>query len=116
MYSRVGIWFFFSSRRPHTGSLCDWSSDVCSSDLADTYAHSPEERAQIRFLDKHFPERRQRKRAAGIGRASGREGGKISGVAVSLKKKKRNTGGVCVVCSSETWCTDVVVERYCQRC
>ena len=25
---------FFSSRRRHTGSLCDWSSDVCSSDLA----------------------------------------------------------------------------------
>src|SRR5438034_9568134 len=27
--------FFFSSRRRHTRSLCDWSSDVCSSDLAD---------------------------------------------------------------------------------
>src|SRR5438034_4407759 len=24
---------FFSSRRRHTISLCDWSSDVCSSDL-----------------------------------------------------------------------------------
>src|SRR5476649_3030214 len=24
---------FFSSRRRHTTSLCDWSSDVCSSDL-----------------------------------------------------------------------------------
>src|SRR5437588_34818 len=27
------IMFFFSSRRRHTRSLCDWSSDVCSSDL-----------------------------------------------------------------------------------
>src|SRR5437588_7167955 len=27
--------FFFSSRRRHTRSLCDWSSDVCSSDLTD---------------------------------------------------------------------------------
>src|SRR5437588_8457056 len=27
--------FFFSSRRRHTRSLCDWSSDVCSSDLKD---------------------------------------------------------------------------------
>src|SRR5215211_1188513 len=27
--------FFFSSRRRHTRSLCDWSSDVCSSDLAE---------------------------------------------------------------------------------
>src|SRR5947207_14621192 len=25
--------FFFSGRRRHTRSLCDWSSDVCSSDL-----------------------------------------------------------------------------------
>src|SRR5438034_8850845 len=25
--------FFFSSIRQHTRSLCDWSSDVCSSDL-----------------------------------------------------------------------------------
>src|SRR5215204_1871936 len=28
------VFFFFSSRRRHTRSLCDWSSDVCSSDLA----------------------------------------------------------------------------------
>src|SRR5438132_5413167 len=28
-----GSSFFFSSRRRHTRSLCDWSSDVCSSDL-----------------------------------------------------------------------------------
>src|SRR5437773_12150641 len=27
--------FFFSIRRRHTRSLCDWSSDVCSSDLID---------------------------------------------------------------------------------
>src|SRR5438132_8014552 len=31
---RVLVVFFFSSRRRHTSSLCDWSSDVCSSDLA----------------------------------------------------------------------------------
>src|SRR5438034_7039607 len=30
------FFFFFSSRRRHTRSLCDWSSDVCSSDLAKT--------------------------------------------------------------------------------
>src|SRR5436190_20795011 len=29
----VRFTFFFSSRRRHTRSLCDWSSDVCSSDL-----------------------------------------------------------------------------------
>ena len=30
---RIIFFFFFSSRRRHTRSLCDWSSDVCSSDL-----------------------------------------------------------------------------------
>src|SRR6267143_6830324 len=29
------IFFFFSSRRRHTRWNCDWSSDVCSSDLID---------------------------------------------------------------------------------
>src|SRR5204863_2993979 len=29
----AGVIFFFSSRRRHTRSLRDWSSDVCSSDL-----------------------------------------------------------------------------------
>src|SRR5436190_16391795 len=33
--------FFFSSRRRHTRSLCDWSSDVCSSDLTKTARCSP---------------------------------------------------------------------------
>src|SRR2546430_6008254 len=28
-----GVLFFFSSRRRHTRFDCDWSSDVCSSDL-----------------------------------------------------------------------------------
>src|SRR5690242_21787255 len=27
------VLFFFSSRRRHTSLTCDWSSDVCSSDL-----------------------------------------------------------------------------------
>src|SRR2546430_9050208 len=31
--SRAFIFFFFSSRRRHTRFDCDWSSDVCSSDL-----------------------------------------------------------------------------------
>src|SRR5437588_12330450 len=36
MYVYVSVFFFFfSSRRRHTRSLCDWSSDVCSSDLRD---------------------------------------------------------------------------------
>src|SRR2546430_11669310 len=35
--------FFFSSRRRHTRFDCDWSSDVCSSDLFERFCHdSPE--------------------------------------------------------------------------
>src|SRR5699024_1239386 len=32
---RVAVVFFFSSRRRHTRSKRDWSSDVCSSDLVE---------------------------------------------------------------------------------
>src|SRR5260370_22852836 len=34
MVSVVLSFFFFSSRRRHTRFKCDWSSDVCSSDLS----------------------------------------------------------------------------------
>src|SRR2546430_7672840 len=33
----LGFFFFFSSRRRHTRFDCDWSSDVCSSDLERRY-------------------------------------------------------------------------------
>src|SRR5256886_7105308 len=39
--------FFFSSRRRHTRFDCDWSSDVCSSDL-DAWSTAPQ------FLDYHL--------------------------------------------------------------
>src|SRR5688500_19936483 len=37
------MFFFFSSRRRHTRLQGDWSSDVCSSDLAVANAHLPDE-------------------------------------------------------------------------
>src|SRR5690242_3956449 len=40
----IVFFFFFSSRRRHTRLTCDWSSDVCSSDLArDLLDHVQEE-------------------------------------------------------------------------
>src|SRR5438132_12638639 len=39
----VFVFFFFSSRRRHTRSLCDWSSDVCSSDLGHSGIRAAEE-------------------------------------------------------------------------
>src|SRR5437867_9158773 len=35
------VFFFFSSRRRHTRSYGDWSSDVCSSDLAHVEGQDP---------------------------------------------------------------------------
>src|SRR5207237_189233 len=37
----VAIYFFFSSRRRHTRFKCDWSSDVCSSDLIGLTSPNP---------------------------------------------------------------------------
>src|SRR5205085_9461990 len=37
----VCFFFFFSSRRRHTRFDCDWSSDVCSSDLIDPDEYDP---------------------------------------------------------------------------
>src|SRR5689334_23683365 len=40
----VLFFFFFSSRRRHTRWNCDWSSDVCSSDLAGPQEQRPADR------------------------------------------------------------------------
>src|SRR2546430_11433764 len=38
--SSTDLFFFFSSRRRHTRFDCDWSSDVCSSDLYNIGAYN----------------------------------------------------------------------------
>src|SRR5260221_11953489 len=72
--------FFFSSRRRHTRSLCDWSSDVCSSDLAWNASWSCRRRG--------FAATAAATPSMQIGRAAGGGREEISGVGVSLKKKK----------------------------
>src|SRR5437588_976875 len=48
----VFFFFFFSSRRRHTRSLCDWSSDVCSSDLIrDAYGQAADSITTERLTD-----------------------------------------------------------------
>src|SRR5690242_8181966 len=80
--------FFFSSRRRHTRLTCDWSSDVCSSDLR-RQALSQGERAADKLLPLCSPQTlgllasfqkrvvaelvTRALRAAEIGRASCRE-------------------------------------------
>src|SRR6266568_7861320 len=49
--------FFFSSRRRHTRWNCDWSSDVCSSDLVpdageDALVHDPDLHGQARAAER----------------------------------------------------------------
>src|SRR6267142_5311968 len=51
------FFFFFSSRRRHTRLTCDWSSDVCSSDLELPAASGPDakDREAERILAKRLP-------------------------------------------------------------
>src|SRR5215218_10767477 len=73
--------FFFSSRRRHTRSLCDWSSDVCSSDLGQRpHAASPTGPAP-------------HAESQGAGRSEERRVGKgvdLGGRRIIKKKKKKN--------------------------
>src|SRR3712207_8904877 len=108
------VCFFFSSRRRHTRYWRDWSSDVCSSDLAarpeerDELAPSDGERDPFERGDGAEPLRdvgeldrrlvvhgRRTLHPAprpGIGRASCRERVEISVDAVSLKNKRSAWG------------------------
>src|SRR2546430_17557922 len=84
--------FFFSSRRRHTRFDCDWSSDVCSSDLAVVTGRAVEgdvAGARLDLADGELRDRRGPARCE-IGRGSCRERGEISGGAGSLKKKKED--------------------------
>src|SRR5690242_20803114 len=42
------FFFFFSSRRRHTRLTCDWSSDVCSSDLAESASFAARRGDEVR--------------------------------------------------------------------
>src|SRR5699024_11757805 len=109
---RVVLWFlragfFFSSRRRHTRSKRDWSSDVCSSDLGSTATRVPCWTARptapapgargSRARCRPWPERGRRQRAsrslvAGqIGRASCRERGRGGGARCGERRRRKRT-------------------------
>src|SRR5438045_8385007 len=94
LFRLLSCFFFFSSRRRHTRCLSDWSSDVCSSDLAhveladmvscgltpaEAIVAGTRTSAGILRLDD----------LGKIGRASCRERGEMWVVGVSGKKKKK---------------------------
>src|SRR5688500_20394146 len=85
--------FFFSSRRRHTILQGDWSSDVCSSDLANVGSFSSATASNFSNARKRKT-RRSRSRfpvllILKIGRASCREGGEIAVVGGRLNKRGR---------------------------
>src|SRR5690349_24960210 len=81
--------FFFSSRRRHTRSLRDWSSDVCSSDLPNATGQCAPPHEKYAFLGSRGPviDRAPPSALIEIGRASCRERVEMLVVAVLLKIK-----------------------------
>src|SRR5690242_17155236 len=51
MFIVLIVFFFFSSRRRHTRLTCDWSSDVCSSDLIQRSSDGGSTWETVRTLD-----------------------------------------------------------------
>src|SRR2546430_15464229 len=69
--SRPQFFFFFSSRRRHTRFDCDWSSDVCSSDLEAIQAPDMDGDLEIwvveeSYLDRWYDGYRARQQTRGI--------------------------------------------------
>src|SRR5262249_59289364 len=94
----VCFFFFFSSRRRHTRLVSDWSSDVCSSDLADWQAQPHRLRrgrrsGRLRLLGRDHREPHRQCGRGQIGRASCRGRGGEAGGGGGLEKKKREVGG-----------------------
>src|SRR5256886_6608364 len=58
--------FFFSSRRRHTRFDCDWSSDVCSSDLGLRGMQMKAGACDIMLGQDDFAKGRERKKGAGF--------------------------------------------------
>src|SRR2546430_4305868 len=84
------FFFFFSSRRRHTRFDCDWSSDVCSSDLLVGRAEEMVERGVLPRVE----ERELRRLARGNERSeehtSDSSHSQISYAVFCLKKKKHD--------------------------
>src|SRR5688572_33237781 len=80
------FFFFFSSRRRHTRFDCDWSSDVCSSDLFKTVVDYPSDREEVAVVDRSL------EGAPDIERSEERRVGKsvdLGGRRIIKKKKKK---------------------------
>src|SRR5690242_21619503 len=97
-----GANFFFSSRRRHTRLTCDWSSDVCSSDLRAARAA-----ALMAERDRHSHPTTSRKVLVAVGgqdidaetvrlalRMTDPQGGRLYGVHI-IRSEERRVGKEC---------------------
>src|SRR5438093_712571 len=90
--SRRCLFFFFSSRRRHTRLVSDWSSDVCSSDLARSHLRAGMKESQAAALWQGFVH----------GEGTGWAGGKVelalpfslvwSGPGIRTRSEERRVG------------------------
>src|SRR5688572_31783065 len=100
--NRVAMKFFFSSRRRHTSFYCDWSSDVCSSDLAGAIDERVGEhftRAQVRVeprvLDARAHRRDVRRGSAERLRLLDERLGGVDVARVERRSEERRVGKEC---------------------
>src|SRR5690242_21354899 len=86
--------FFFSSRRRHTRLTCDWSSDVCSSDLQARLDVERAAQAAAHVLVEQRTERRLRIEsfARATPRIPARSGGDVRDL---LRSEERRVGKEC---------------------
>src|SRR5262245_65268668 len=87
----VRVFFFFSSRRRHTRCLSDWSSDVCSSDLAATVLLGEQDRVR-RAVDqgRHLGPAVPVGARVGVGHAA--EDLEVAGVGGVARSEERRVG------------------------
>src|SRR2546430_17050088 len=83
------MFFFFSSRRRHTRFDCDWSSDVCSSDLDARVAGWRRSLARAENAGGGRPGARARARRRRSEERRGGEEGRSRWAPYHLKKKKK---------------------------
>src|SRR2546430_5838780 len=109
----VTLVFFFSSRRRHTSFDCDWSSDVCSSDLGNG-GHGAGDATAARAVSPDGPVRSRCVRSeirAALPQARRRAGGVVGGAARSRGEAARPAGVAAVGDRSRPRATPVAYPR-----
>src|SRR2546430_10231240 len=104
----TSMFFFFSSRRRHTRFDCDWSSDVCSSDLLRCCESCRNVKSNASAATSRFPSTLERWQPP-IDRKSTRlnsSHSQISYAVFCLKKKKQHSSTSCLL-----W-----LRRHCNCC